>query len=351
MQKQIKLFGLTISLVSMFFIGAGCSDVFSFVPKSKDTGVYKSEDGGTSFVHKNVLSGKSNTSFTSKIQNVVALESDSKVLFAGSKDGGIFKSDNGGDSWQNIFAGIEVVSFDVHPTDPSIIFVAGTVNEVSKVYRTINGGTDWAEVYIEAKPENPITVLKIDKSSPNFVYVAFEKGAIIKSSDGGDKWEFMSIIRDGVFFLEIHPQKPGVVYAATPTMIYISTDGGRNFVRPDIVIDARNVRALKLTDIEINPNNGDEIYIGGVDRIIYSVDGGANWNKIEVISQVKKTPVLSMRISKLNPNKIFYASGSVIYRSDDKGKTWRTLNIPVGRVVSSIVLDRENDDIIYVGME
>jgi Neuraminidase (sialidase) len=86
--------------------------------------------------------------------------------------------------------------------------------------------------------------------------------------------------------------------------------------------------------------------------MIESKDGGETWENVEIITPESNASISAVTYSPNNRNKIQYISGTVFYSSSDGGRSWRTteLGLPARRTVSNLLISRENDDIIVLGV-
>lgn len=130
--------------------------------------------------------------------------SNSNIMFAvtgeyrgsGNYPGvGVLKSVDGGANWNQmnhpstgVFRYLSKVRF--HPADSNIMYVAGSkrlpdfTNDIGVLYKSINGGVDWTEIYTEVDVSGNIYDLEIIPVAPYPIYYGSEKSAFI-SKDGG----------------------------------------------------------------------------------------------------------------------------------------------------------------------
>ena len=205
-------------------------------------GVWKTENAGTTW--NSLFDGQKSYS----IGCVTLDPQNPEIVWVGTGENvggrhlsfgdGIYKSEDGGSSWENM--GLEksehLSKIVIHPTNANIIWVASQGPLWSEggergVYKSTDGGENWSrtlgdDAWIGA------TDLLIDPRDPNLLYAAtwqrqrtvagYMGGgpgtAIYKSIDGGETWEKLSnglpTSNMGKIGLVLSPQKPDVVYAA-----------------------------------------------------------------------------------------------------------------------------------------
>ena len=108
----------------------------------------------------------------------------------------------------------------------------------------------------------------------------------------------------------------------------------------------------QITSLSIDNQNPLVIYITYDNFIFVSRDGGLTWGTLNTI-----TPTLSSasnnvpeikKIGLMNGT-IYYGAGNALYRSDDKGVSWASFDIPILGDVKYTVSDPKDLNIIYVG--
>lgn len=214
-----------------------------------------------------------------------------RILYTSTDaDTGIFRSDDGGQTWAQYNQGLEPFSTSnirqilCISTDTAILLAATP----RKVYRSTNGGMNWAE--------------------------AIEFGGALAEA------------------LSYHPGTDVVYYGKNyKGPVHRSTDRGATWV-----ISGAEDTAVALCSIATSPNGGNRLLAGSGDGgIAISDDEGENWRTtfdMEDTSNIFRPEVPRIVYSMQNPNVVFatrwLAKTDQIVRSTDNGETWQT--IPFG---------------------
>lgn len=162
-------------------------------------------------------------------------------------------------------------------------------------------------------------------------------------------WERVSVsygINDSSFrMVKINPVNTDIVYVASPSAIYRTTDGGRTWKE---LVSLRRT-AHSINTIVLDPLKPDIVYAGTETGLYKSNDGGANWRRIFRGIRKSEDSVLSVSISRHDPSIIFIGTESGIFRSVNQGKDWnRRQSFPSGTPAVYIVTDDSDPLIIYV---
>jgi len=204
-------------------------------------------------IWKSIDSGSNWTVLTDDLPQIgvsgIAIDyADSDIIYIATGDDdagdsysvGVFKSEDGGSTWNTtgLNPGNSPSSMNdiyIHPSNSNILWVATN----NGVYKTINGGVFWTNV--NGTQGLNIRDIKLKPGDPNTIY-ASSSSVFYKSTDGGDN--FSSIIGQGIppfsptrLAIDVTPINPNVVYALGAGSgngflgIYKSTDSGSTFTQ------------------------------------------------------------------------------------------------------------------------
>jgi len=111
----------------------------------------------------------------------------------------LLKTVNGGANWSTIFSQENTHIFDIDAVDASNIWAVVLVmvrddqgilvSKTLQVVKSVNGGGSWATAYaVDAPYIWDYMHMSISAVSPSIVWVALEKGQILRTADGGATW-------------------------------------------------------------------------------------------------------------------------------------------------------------------
>jgi photosystem II stability/assembly factor-like uncharacterized protein len=266
-------------------------------------GVYRSDDGGSSWRHLGLEAtrhiGKVEIHPTNPdIAYVAALGN----LWAASAERGVYRTRDGGQSWDKVlfvddFTG--VVDMVMDPSNPSVLYAA-TYQRLrrawgfdgggpgSGLYKTTDGGESWSELTdgIPSGDKGRIGIA-ISASNPRVLNALIEHAdddlqGTYRSEDAGATWERVNELNGRPMYYSeifIDPNDENLVYTLA-TSSNKSHDGGRTFtefaVRPvyDVGVHA-DQHALW-----IDPSDPNHFYLGGDAGLHETYDGGVNFRKL-----------------------------------------------------------------------
>ena len=162
------------------------------------------------------------------------------IAFAPGKTGVIFepstnlhyRSGDGGRTWQGFrVPGQDAYAFAVDPKNPSVVWAGGR-GETHHVSVSRDGGKTWKPCG-EGLPEKSVKLLRVAPGSPSTLYALVGFGEIHRSTDGCTTFtELETGLRgtDEVWALEVDPQDPKTLLAATARGMILSPDAGESWL-------------------------------------------------------------------------------------------------------------------------
>src|SRR6266849_710763 len=215
------------------------------------------------------------------------------------------------------------------------VFYIGVNN--GGVWKTNDAGRSWSPIF-DQQPTGSIGAIAVAPSNPNIVYVGSGEGlqrpdlstgdGIYKSSDAGRSWQHLGL-RDGqqIPMIAVDPANPDTVYA--------------------VLWQAR--QGPWENGAWTGPNSG----------LFKSTDGGANWKQLTngLPGTAEGLGRIGIEVSQADHRRLYAVVGAAknggIYRSDDAGESWRSMNTDNrlwGRDgdFNEIRSDPKNADVVYV---
>ena len=193
-------------------------------------------------------------------------------------------------------------------------FLAGTDEGLYRSYDLTKG---WEKIKFGEGISENVFVVYSTPLMPGIIWVGTDRSGVIVSRDDGKTWQKVEGVPHEVPIssIAVDPKRPEIIYVGTTQTLYMSRDGGRNWMRR-----GGNLPLGNFTSILINPNNTDEVFLSSAMEtdggIYFSKDAGQNWKRVD--SKDMKLPsrrVWSMIFDPSDPSRIFAAThSSGIYR-------------------------------------
>ncbi|PLX31149.1 MAG: hypothetical protein C0600_06365, partial [Ignavibacteria bacterium] len=274
------------------------------------------------------------TNIAGRIRAMAIDPSDASIIYAGSAGGGVWKSTTGGADWRlldDLLPNLRIGAVAVDPYDSRHILAGCGEGYVSwqggaafgqGIYASTDAGESWQQLpstleqkfwYVFDVKFNPYREGEI---------LACTRGGILRSTDAGASWQTVrsSTANPWSAMVEYSATEPGLVYAsAEGEGIYRSTNHGASFTRLSEV-EAQPFSRVYLVSA---PTNGLILYAAFTHRDTQQCAG--------------------------------------MYRSDDSGRSWKQLAIPLsrlsgqtymggqGRYNSVLAVHPEDPDIVWAG--
>lgn len=278
-----------------------------------------------------------------RITAIDAVVRDPSIIYAGAASGGVWKSTSGGITWEPVFDKEAVQSIGaiaIQQDNPSVVWVGtgegnprNSLNGGYGIYKSLDAGKTWKLMGLEKTRH--IHRIVIDPKNPNTVYVAAigspwgehpERG-VYKTTDGGQTWQNILFVneRTGCAELVMDPSNPNKLIAAM-----------------------WEHRRWPWTFKSGGPGSG--IYI--------TYDGGKNWKKLGKDEGLPDGELgrTGLAISRSKPDVVYAlveSSKNALYRSDDGGNTWKSVNEDRQQIGTrpfyyhEIYVDPQNENRVY----
>ncbi|MEK6564655.1 MAG: hypothetical protein AABZ65_06480, partial [Candidatus Omnitrophota bacterium] len=205
----------------------------------------------------------------------------------------VWKSSDGGNTWHpkggNGFRAHAGNSLAVDPKDENIVFVTGSVQggqDISGpydgIYRTKDGGENWELVkqvtYLRTNSRNGTEIV----FSGNNIYAGTTKDGLFKSTDGGDAWSSLNLfVGQKVLDLKSHPAQEGVLFVSIDDPSGTTNDGLYKVTESAGAASAAKIGfGLQTYPNEIAISNNDPLRVYAAVRkygVYKSTDGGENF--------------------------------------------------------------------------
>jgi photosystem II stability/assembly factor-like uncharacterized protein len=291
---------------------------------------------------------------------------DRRRVFVSTTDIGLFRSEDGGASWVGSSRGVPRewrnttywVEFD--PDQRGLAWAAfGGTHDLPrpKMWRrtdpdtfrggvgvSTDGGRTWTPSW-QGAPEGTVTHLLLDPESPRgrrTLYACVFGRGLYKSTDGGRTWAAKSAGIDGrqpfawrttragdgtLYLVVARRSEGGRIGDEGDGALYRSRDGGERWERmalppgvngPNaLTVDPGDPRRLYLSLWPVATAGGDT---GG--GLLLSEDAGASWTRLRPDSEY----VYDLTLDPRDPAVMYFTGhDQAAWRSSDRGKTWSRL--------------------------
>ena len=284
----------------IIYVGTGSDAIRSNVIVGK--GLYKSIDAGETWQFSGLKEA-------GQIGSVIVNPNNSEIVYVAaigqpfkkSKERGVYRSQDGGKSWKQVLYlsdSVGAVDLEMAPDNPNVIYAAMWRAErkpwtiisggaTDGIFKSVNGGDTW-ERKSEGLPDGLIGKIDfaISAQKPSRVWALVQadggQAGLYKSDDYADSWSKVdmpndthkSIMYRPFYFtnLDANPLNADNLWAGTK-ILWSTYDGGSTWKKiPSTHADHH--------DIWINPSDTSVMIDGNDGGAAVSRDGGQNWSTL-----------------------------------------------------------------------
>lgn len=284
-------------------VWVGTGEVWTRNSVSVGTGLYRTVDGGEKWEFKGLANSERIARIILHPENPdIVYVAVLGALWGASEDRGVYKTLDGGTTWikmlyRNLSAGCSDLVMD--PADPEVLYAAlwdfrrqahtfRSGGPGSGLFKTSDGGATWTEVR-NGLPEGELgrIALAISPQEPKSVFalVESEKSALYKSEDQGASWKKLSeqsMMGDRPFYysqIVCDPVEKDRIYKPG-SQLWVSKNGGQHFSSPSVTGGGYHSDTHALW---INPLDNRQVYLGTDGGVYISNDQANSWNFVQCL--------------------------------------------------------------------
>lgn len=345
--------------------------------------LWKTTNGGVSF--SPIFDGQ--TSFA--IGAVTLDPSNPNVVWVGTGENnahsyvipgdGVYRSDDGGKSWVNkgLKNSQQIGAILVHPENSDIVWVAAYGPHRQSggdrgVFKTTDGGETWTNVLhpsdhtgcweLHMDPRNPDVLYTVAHQRQRYlstIVTGGDESAIYKSTDGGENWTRLKgglpQKKVGRIGMAISPVDPDVLYAVVDAKAvdhkenrgsYRSRDGGASWTK---MSEYSTSYAFYCQKLFCDTKNVDRVYAMDIFTQV-SIDGGRTWSRLG--EDKKHVDNHTLWIDPSDNRHLLSGCDGGVYESFDMAKSWAfKANLPVAECYKVTVDHDKPFYNVYIGTQ
>ncbi len=278
------------------------------------------------------------------------------ILYVATNDY-IFKSRDVGKTWENMSSGMthsRVIALAIDPLFPANV-LAGTKGDA--VFKSYDGGQRWVSRRTglhDVTISSVVHQLVYAPGSSSHVFAATSLG-VFESEDGGETWQKRMVGMKEVLMVitvAIDPQQPQTLYAGTSGGVYKSLNGGKLWKKINTGLVAAEVlkssRALGVTRIKVDPHNPDMVYTATLSGLYKTTNGGVSWEKIG--NGLPDHMLSDLLIDHEKKGVLYVTHRNGVSRSEDGGMTWESRNTGLTNLnIRALAMNEKDSRLLYVG--
>lgn len=283
---------------------------------------------------------------------------------------GVYRSDDGGSSWKHL--GLEktqhIARIAAHPTNKDVLFVAATGarwgwNTERGLYRTQDAGETWEKVlYIDEKtgmsdvlvhPDGK-TILASAYQQYRNAWAHLRSGktsGLYRSEDGGDTWEKIELDQTvdpiGRIAIVYAPSNPEIMYACVESKsggVYRSEDKGETWH----LVNNQKKTSYWYGRIYVDPWDADHLFVMDV-NVGESKNGGKTFNNMKARGVHVDHHILWWDPD--NADHRLLGNDGGLYETFNDGKDWTFLSDLTFQQFYAFEVDQQDPYWIYGGLQ
>lgn len=363
--KNIKI----VSVLIVVFLLSACSlNVKTKGIGANDGGVFVSNDKGDvwrQMPYIPTISGSPGLISNIDIDKMIMDPGDSTAVYLATVKDGLYFTYNIGRGWNKVLSlpgDVAINDLAISQANKCGLFVALE----NKLYKSDDCGRSFIQTYYDNNQNVMVSAVVVDHYNTSNVYIGTSRGDVLRSLDGGVSWKVIQRLNDGVRKIIINPKDSRSVFVATNKNGVFSFNpsggasigeleefrnqfDGSNWIDYSKELQEFNL-GINFKDLIFSPE--DESILLATDKVILrSFDGGKSWIRLSLLTPEADSFINALAVNPKNGREIYYVTNTSFYRSYDGGETWTVRQLPTTRIGSSLLIDFNNPEIIYLGIK
>ena len=235
---------------------------------SGSRGVFRSTDGGSTWVRKTVEPLKANAG----CYNLAVV--NSVRLYAALPAYGVYTSNDGGNSWSKVSSGLPTLpaktfAIDFCASNSEVLYAAytDTSGDQGGIFKTTNSGGSWTQTtgvpsYMIAGQGFHTNVIRVHPDDANTVYAG--SVGFVKSTNGGSAWTTPTAGHPDHTAIEFDPNNSNSVYLCSDGGIVLRDDAANTISSVNYVFDPG--APLQVYEMDEAYTQSDVIFAGTQDN-------------------------------------------------------------------------------------
>lgn len=174
-------------------------------------------------------------------------------------------------------------------------------------------------------------------------------GGLYESSDSGYSWQVLSRFKEGLLDMVVNFETGDFWVPDSKGKILKFSAASKKF--EDVSSSLRNFKGADAAQNIAFDENSGFLYLASGYGVLRARLGLNNWEALSLTVPPESLPIAAVYVSPNDAKMIFAGAKQQFYKSENSGKSWRTINLPITLSVSKISADKISPNIIYIGLK
>lgn len=343
------------------------------------------------------LSGEVDPAGLSNLSGLKMIQVNRDTFYLITQQKGVFKTTDGGRVWRRLYV-FEVTSnaetedqrqqerqqlvarndqfiasdLSVDPSNENVVYISGKYQNVGKIYQSVNGGGTFREIYSEVQRGIGVLFVAVNPRNNLRVYGMLERGALIRSLDGGATWQKIRSFQGAPVQLGFVPEFNNRFFILFRDRgLFTSQDDGETWQQIALTKNPSEVGEAQPRDqldvpFQNTPDFGvyekvipvtasqQEGWLLMADRQIWFTPDIANpFSKLVLPLQNEQFNILDVEPDpQLGLRRLYVSIDSRLFVTTNQGQSWNTGDlVQVSGLIGNIgqvLIDKTNSEVIYL---
>lgn len=288
---------------------------------------------------------------TFAVREIVLSKITEGRVYVITEKSGILLKDKDSENWKSLpFKKVKKGALYYYLTEDNKgnIYVSAYYDNKGKVIKLNLKDKTEEEIFETPLPRYAVFGIYVSASGELLRLISSD-GGLYESVDNGYSWRVLTRFKEGLLNMAVNSETGDFWTPDSKGKILKFSVNAKKF--EDISSGLKKFKGADTAQNISYDENSGFLYLASGFGALRAMSGLNNWEALSLTVPPESLPIAAVYVSPNDSKMIYAGTKQQFYKSENNGKSWRTINLPTAFSVSKIVADKISPNIIYIGLK